>query len=95
MIRNSTVVSISLQPEVMAVLEQLSRGSSKTRSEVIKDLIISCAQDKSWEQIFAWGRKTKERFNIRSEEDILKIINDYDTGGFGHKRLFIGHNFWR
>jgi len=60
----------------MAILEQIARKTAKTRSEIIKELIVSYEKDKAWDQIFAWGRKTKEKFNIRSEEDILKIIND-------------------
>lgn len=76
MLRNTAVISISLPPEILAILEQLTRKTSKTRSEIIKDLLVSYYQDKSWEQIFSWGRKTKEKFKIKSEEDILKIIND-------------------
>jgi len=76
MLRKSAVISISLSPDVLTRLENLATKTSKTRSEVVKDLIVSYYQDKSWEQIFAWGRETKEKFNIDSEEDILKIIND-------------------
>lgn len=74
--RNTNVISISLTPEVLLILEQISSKSAKTRSEVIKDLLVTYNQNKSWEQIFVWGRKTKEKFAIKSEEDIIKIIND-------------------
>jgi metal-responsive CopG/Arc/MetJ family transcriptional regulator len=76
MLRHTSVVSISLPPEILAILEQITRQTSKTRSEVIRDLLVSYSQDKSWEQIFTWGRKTKEKFNIKNEEDIVKLIND-------------------
>ncbi|MBM3283612.1 ribbon-helix-helix protein, CopG family [Candidatus Gottesmanbacteria bacterium] len=76
MLRNTSVISISLPPEILTILEQLTRKTSKTRSEIIRDLLVSYRQEKSWEQVFSWGRKTKEQFNIRSEDDILKIIND-------------------
>jgi len=76
MLRNSTVISISLPPEDLETLQRLAAQMAKTRSEVIRELLASYSQKKSWEQIFAWGRQTKEKFNIRSEEDILKIIND-------------------
>lgn len=76
MLRNTAVVSISLSPEILAILERLTRETAKTRSDVVRDLIVSYARDKSWEQIFAWGRQTKQKFKIKSEEDILKIIND-------------------
>lgn len=74
--RNTAVISISLPPEILSILERLSKKTAKTRSEIIKDLLVTYYQDESWDQIFAWGRKTKEKFDIRSEEDIIKIIND-------------------
>ncbi len=58
------------------ILNQLTKKKAKTRSEVIKDMLLSYYQDQSWEQLFDWGRKTKEKFNIKSEEDIVKLIND-------------------
>ena len=76
MLRNTSVISISLPVKIMALLEQVTRQTTKTRSEVIKDLLITYYQDKSWQQIFAWGKNTKEKFNITSEKDILKVIND-------------------
>ncbi len=76
MLRNTSVISISLPPEILAILEQLTSKTSKTRSEVIKDLLVSYSRDKSWEQIFTWGRKTKEKFNIKNEDDIVMLIND-------------------
>lgn len=74
--RNTAVVSISLSPEILSILEKVTKKTAKTRSEVIKELLVTYYQDQSWEQIFAWGRKTKEKFDIKSEEDIVKIIND-------------------
>lgn len=76
MLRNSSVISISLPPEVSAILNKLVARTSKTKSEIVKDLLVSYYKDKSWEQIFKWGRQTKEKYNIQSEADILKIIND-------------------
>lgn len=76
MLRSTTVISISLPPEILVILEQLTRKTAQTRSAVIRGLLVSYYQDKSWEQIFSWGRQTKENFNIGSEEDILRIIDD-------------------
>lgn len=76
MLRKSAVISISLPPEDLTTLQRLTTETSKTRSEIIRELLAAYSQKRAWEQIFAWGRETKEKFNIRSEEDILKIIND-------------------
>lgn len=74
--RNTAVISISLPPEILAILEKITKKTAKTRSDVIKELLMTYYKDQSWEQIFDWGRKTKEKYNIKSEEDILTLIND-------------------
>ncbi len=76
MLRNTAVISVSLPQKFLSILNQLAKKKAKTRSEVIKDLLLGYYQDESWEQIFDWGRTTKEEFNIKSEEDIVKLIND-------------------
>jgi len=76
MIRNTAVISVSLPQEFLLILNQLTKKMAKTRSGVIKDLLLDYYQDQLWEQIFEWGRTTKEKFNIKSEEDIVKLIND-------------------
>jgi len=76
MLRNTAVISVSLPQKFLSILNQLTKKMAKTRSEVIKDLLLGYYQDQSWEQIFDWGRTTKEEFNIKSEEDIVKLIND-------------------
>lgn len=76
MIRNTAVVSISLPQEFLLILDGLARKSAKTRSDIIRELLLGYYQDQSWEQIFDWGRKTREKFKLTSEADILKLIDD-------------------
>lgn len=76
MIRNTAVISISLPQEFLLILNRLAKKAAKTRSDIIRELLLDYYQDQSWEQIFDWGRTTKEKFNIKSETDIIKLIND-------------------
>lgn len=76
MIRNTAVISISLPQELLLILNRLAKKAAKTRSDIIRELLMDYYQDQSWEQIFDWGRTTKEKFNIRGEVDIVKLIND-------------------
>lgn len=76
MIRNTAVVSISLPQEFLLILDSLAKRAAKTRSDIIRELLLGYYQDKSWEQIFSWGRQTKEKFRLTSEVDILKLIDD-------------------
>ena len=76
MIRNTAVISVSLPQEFLLILNSLAKKAAKTRSDIIRELLLDYYQDQSWGQIFDWGRRTKEKFNIKSEADIVKLIND-------------------
>ena len=73
---NRQVVSISLPEKSLLVLEKICRQQDKTRSEVIREFIRRYSQQQQWQEIFSWGEKTAGKFDIRSEKDILRLIND-------------------
>ena len=76
MLRNTSVISISLLPDSLEILEKLCQKEAKSRSQIIKELLLEQNQKQAWDTVFDWGRNTKEQMAITSEEDILKLIND-------------------
>jgi len=73
---NRQVVSISLPKRSLLVLERICKQQDKTRSEIIREFIRKYSQERQWQEIFSWGKKTAGRLNIKSEKDVLKLIND-------------------
>ena len=70
------VISISLYKKYLNKLDQMSKKEDKSRSQLVRELIDKYETDKEWEEIYEIGRKTAKKFNIKSEEDVLRIIND-------------------
>lgn len=70
------VVSISLYKKYLRKLDQMSKKEDKSRSQLIRELIDKYETDKLWGEIYEIGRRTAKKFNIKSEEDVLRIIND-------------------
>lgn len=70
------VVSISLPQKSLLLLEKICQEQAKTRSEVIREFIRKYSQEKQWQKIFSWGEETAVKFDLKSEEDILRLIND-------------------
>lgn len=70
------VISVSLYKKYLKKLDQMSKKEDKSRSQLIRELIDKYETDKLWEEIYEIGRKTAKKFNIKSEEDVLRIIND-------------------
>lgn len=70
------VITISLYQKYLKKLDKMSKMENKSRSQLIRELIDKYETDKLWEEIYEIGRKTAKKFNIKSEEDVLRIIND-------------------
>jgi len=70
------VISLSLPEKYLRKLEKLTEQESKSRSQLIRELLDRYEEDEEWKDIFKWGEETRIKFNIKSEEDILRIIND-------------------
>jgi len=70
------VVSVSLPENYLRKLEKLTEGENKSRSQLIRELLDKYETDEIWQDIYKWGDETQAKFNIKSEEDVLRIIND-------------------
>lgn len=70
------VLSVSLPVKYFQRLERLTKDKDKSRSQVIREMLDKYEIDEEWSQIYKWGRQTARKFNIKSEEDVLRIIND-------------------
>lgn len=74
---NTQAFNIVLPKDLVKRADKLAKVEYKNRSELIREALIRYLdQAEDWKKIFAWGREIKEQFKIKSEEDVLKIIND-------------------
>lgn len=74
--RTTEVVSISLAPQLSRLLDKMREKFGQTRSAFISSLIKRYSEDQRWEMIYKKGKATAEKFGIRSEEDIDRILNE-------------------
>jgi len=76
MLTKRKIVSLSLSPKTFFLLKKISEKQEKSRSEVIKDLIRRYYLEQRWQEIFTWGKQTAKKLKIKTEADILRLIND-------------------
>lgn len=74
--RNTTVVSISLEPRTVLRLDALRSASSQNRSSFIASLVEKEAMRQDWKALRRIGDRTAKRFEILSEDDVYKAIGD-------------------
>ena len=70
------IISLSLSPSELKKLERLRAREGKSRSQLIRELIRRYDAEELWKRIYEMGKQTAIKFGIKSEEDVLKIIED-------------------
>ena len=74
--RNTQVVSVSLDPKIVKMLDALKKKYGQTRSSAMAALIKKEALREEWESITAWGKETSKKFGFTSEEDVYRFLGD-------------------
>ena len=74
--RKTKILNISLSKELYAEIENISKGESRTKSDLIREAFRQYSANKKWSEIRAWGDETARRFGIKDEQDIDKILHE-------------------
>ncbi|GAH06320.1 unnamed protein product, partial [marine sediment metagenome] len=74
--RKTKILNISLSKELYAEVENISKGESRTKSDLIREAFRQYSANKKWSEIRAWGDETARRFRIKDERDIDKILHE-------------------
>ncbi|MBC8389025.1 MAG: CopG family transcriptional regulator [Actinobacteria bacterium] len=74
--RKTKILNISLSKELYKEIENIAKGESRTKSELIREAFRQYYANKKWSEIRAWGNETARRFGIKDEQDIDKILHE-------------------
>jgi metal-responsive CopG/Arc/MetJ family transcriptional regulator len=73
--------NIALPSDLVARMDQVATDEYRNRSELIREAVRVYMDDRmEWNNIFEFGRKTAKRAEIKSEEDISRIVKEYRHG---------------
>ncbi|MDR2576028.1 MAG: ribbon-helix-helix domain-containing protein [Treponema sp.] len=74
---NVSTISIPLQNDILAQVDQIANDEARTRADLISDAVrIYVERKKEWQKIFKIGEKIGAGLEI-SEDDIMKEIKAY------------------
>lgn len=74
--RNTEVVSVSLRPATVQLLDLTRRKSNQTRSAFISSLVERVALDQEWNTLRRIGDQTAKRMKLLSEDDVYRLLKD-------------------
>ena len=75
-IRNTTVVSVSLDPRTVKKLDKLATSNDQNRSSLISSLINKEVLNDGWNKVRKFGQETALKMKITSEADIYRLMGD-------------------
>ncbi len=75
--RVSKVLSFSLPPDTASKIESLAMSENRSRSELLREMVSVYERfqaEAEWQELFAFGEETAQRFKIKSEDELFKIL---------------------
>jgi len=78
MARTTKIVNFSLPPEIYEDVNELARQTQTSRSQILREAIKQyVVSERRWQQIRTWGEETAEKLEIKSEDDVERIIHEH------------------
>ena len=74
--RKTQVVSVSLPTSIVNKLDEIIAKKHQNRSSFIASLIDKEYEEEQWNYLLKVGRATAKKFNIKSEDDIDRILHE-------------------
>lgn len=77
--RKSKVLSLSVPPEIARELDNMAKTENKNRSEIFKDMFKTYKEsvaEREWRELFSFGKETAERFKIKDEKELFRILEE-------------------
>lgn len=70
--------NIALPKELVKKMDKVSKQEYRNRSELIREAVLAYLRNaERLEELFAYGRKVGRKMGIKTEEDVVKIVNEY------------------
>ncbi len=78
---NTQTLNIALPEDLVKKVDDLAKKEFRNRSELIREALRSYISNKEkWDELFAYGKSVAKELNLKSEEEINKIVSEYRHG---------------
>ncbi|MDW8003030.1 MAG: ribbon-helix-helix protein, CopG family [Deltaproteobacteria bacterium] len=72
--RTTRTITVSLPPEMMGMVERLTKKEGRTKSELIREALRRYAEEREWRDLFRYAERQAKRKRIT--EDQIEILVD-------------------
>lgn len=75
---STQTLNIALPSDLIQKADQVAKREYRNRSELIREALRVYLEDKTeWEEIFKLGEKAMQAMDVKSENDVNKIVSKY------------------
>lgn len=78
--RTTKPITVSLPADLLREAERVAKEETRTRSELIRDALRQYLTSRRWQRLRQWGTESFERLGLRTESDLLRLIEKARTG---------------
>lgn len=78
---DTATINLSLPKKLLSQIDRQSKKETRSRSELIREATRRYLKRISaWDEIFKYGRKKAKELEIKSEEDVYRMVQEYRQG---------------
>lgn len=72
--RYTSVLTVSVPPAVVKEANRVAKSENRTRSELFREALRFYISQKKWAQIRGWGTEAAKKLNLKTEQDVERLI---------------------
>lgn len=69
-----SIINISVPPAMAKRIKKIAKEENRTQSELLREAFRRYEFNRDWTEIRAWGAEIAKRFNIKTDEDVERIL---------------------
>ncbi|MBI2601223.1 CopG family transcriptional regulator [Candidatus Daviesbacteria bacterium] len=69
-----SIINISVPQAMAKRIKKVAKEENRTQSELLREAFRKYEFDRDWFKIRAWGAEIAKKFNIKTDEDVERIL---------------------
>ena len=83
--RTTKPITISLPNNILRETERIAKEEVRTRTDVIREALNQYVASRRWQRLRQWGAQTAERLQLKTEEDLQRLLDRVRAQGGKHR----------
>ena len=78
--RTTKPITVSLPADLVRETQRVAKEESRTRSDLIRDVLQQYLTSRRWRRLRQWGAETADRLGLKTEADLQRLLAGVRAG---------------